>query len=1020
MSEIKVSIIIPVYNVENYLRVCLNSVCRQTLEGIEVIAVDDGSTDGSPAILEEYAEQYPDFFHVYHIPNQGVSHARNYGVSKAQGEYILFVDSDDFIAPDMCELLYGKAVRDNDDVVFCRYFSVRERPLTKRITRSKSKAYIVSYDKDFNVHEHKYQLTHISPFPWDKLFRRSLVEKYPFPQGLRFEDLAIMYPLMCDAQQIGIVPQYLYNYRKASETSFLNSLNEKTLDIIPALTMMVDSLKANGHFSEFYDEIEYICVRHLLVRFNNIFDDRRKRALAPENRGKLELKTRLITQSMDFLEKNFKNWRSNRYLLYSSSSQSREMMPIYRSKRKMLRIMRRREHMPVGMIKLKVKLRDYFEIKKKAWRLFAKRKNKFRHWKQNSTFLKIFSLPRDVQYTRYYLKMPVSANQVLVESKHGEDVAGNMFRMLYEMRDEKYRQFEVFLALEESRIDGWREKLESYGIDFVNIIQFNSKEYLRILATAKYLMTDTSFPSYYIKRPEQVYLNTWHGTPLKAMGRRVPQREYALGNVQRNFFIADYILYQNEFARDVMMRDYMLNQIYEGKIMLSGYPRNSAFFDDERYDAIRDELELGDMKVIAYMPTWRGLLNKKDNKKQVEEIRGYLYQLDAALEDEQVLFVKLHPYVKRDIQYDDFEHIRPFPDRYETYDFLNATDMLITDYSSIMFDYAVSGKKIILFTYDRREYLKGRGMYIRLSGLEFPKADTVEELMEKINSDEPAAYEAFRAKYCPYDTGDTAKEVCELLFFGKEPSFKVERAEHNGKKNVLVMINGLANDEATTKRIERFNSFSTKRFNYYYCVKSNNIKAASSKMSLLKRNQYYMPLQFDVNYTIPGRIACIFAFKLNWYGKWTDRQIDRLATIEKEKYFGNIRFDYVVNMTNRDRLMHHINGQFDVPKIYNFVGYKDVIYKKDRSYRKNAKYVAKHLDLYDYVVSTEEVRGFPSDALKKGRVELIISETGRFRMDKVLANLEEQNGNPENTGGDVQQQNGNGESQNENSSHNVS
>ncbi len=240
MSDIKVSIVIPIYNVEKYLRQCLDSVCGQTLKEIEVIAVNDGSTDGSVQILKEYEERYPDILHVYHIENQGVSHARNFGVTKAAGEYILFVDSDDFVATSTaCELLYNKAVEGGDDIVLCKYYDVREKTLTKKLIRTKSKSYNISYESDFNVHENKFELIHISPFPWDKLYKRELIAKYPFPQGLRFEDLAIMYPVICDAQRIGVIKKRLYNYRRASTTSFLNSLNEHTLDIIPALSLMV-------------------------------------------------------------------------------------------------------------------------------------------------------------------------------------------------------------------------------------------------------------------------------------------------------------------------------------------------------------------------------------------------------------------------------------------------------------------------------------------------------------------------------------------------------------------------------------------------------------------------------------------------------------------------------------------------------------------------------------------------------------------------------------------------------------
>lgn len=987
VPDIKISIVIPVYNVENYLSECLESVLGQTLEGIEVIAVNDGSTDKSMQILQEYEKNYREILHVYHIENQGVSHARNFGVSKAIGEYILFVDSDDFIEPDMCELLYEKAVEGDDDVVLCRYFDVRERPLTKKLVRTRSKVYTVNYETDFNLYENKFELVHISPFPWDKLYRRELIAKHPFPQGLRFEDLAIMYPVMCDAKRIGVLQNRLYNYRRASTTSFLNSLSEKTLDIIPALTMMVDSLKANGHFTEFYEEIEYICVRHLLLRLNLIFDSERKQSF--ENRGMIDLKRRLVVAIMDYLEKNFSGWQQNRYLKYTASAASKRMLPLYKSKRKMLRRLSIREKTPLVLLKVNLKARHFFTKLKRKCKNFFKRKNKLRYLKEKSSFLKLFSLPRDVEYTKYYLKFPVSENQVLFESKHGDDVAGNIFYMLLAMREEKFRSLEVYLTIKEELVEGWKERFSRYGIDFVKFLPYNSTAYLKMLATAKYLITDTSFASYYIKRKEQVYLNTWHGTPLKAMGRIVPQREYALGNVQRNFMIADYLLYQNEFSRDVFLDDYMIRELFQGEILLSGYPRNSAFFGEERRDIIRDELGLSDLQVMAYMPTWRGLLSKKENKKQIEEIGNYLYDIDGVLNEGQILFVKLHPYVKEGLNYEDFEHIRPFPEEYETYDFLNATDLLITDYSSIMFDYAVSGKKIILFTYDREEYLSDRGMYIDLDTIEFPQADTVEELIEKINDKTPVSYENFRKTYCPYDREDTAKSVCEFLFLGEKPNFSVEKLPGNGKKNVLIMINTLTKGPGTTKMIERLNELDREHYNYFYCMKSQNVKGASRKLALFEREIGYLPLMFDVNYTIKSRIACIFAFRFQIYGRRTDQQINHLAQIEKEKYFGNIRIDYLVNMSSRDRLIHHICGCFAVPKIYNFLSYRDILYQQRREYRKGVRYVIEHLALYNYVVGNSEIEKISCKAFDEEKTKRMITESEVLEIDRILDRIRE-------------------------------
>lgn len=122
MTACKVSIIVPVYNTSKYLKNCIDSLLAQTLNEIEIIAVNDGSTDKSFEILKEYQALYPNKVYVYNTENMGVSHARNFGVTKSSGQYLWFVDSDDSVEPNACEELYNKATKDNNDLVlFSRY-----------------------------------------------------------------------------------------------------------------------------------------------------------------------------------------------------------------------------------------------------------------------------------------------------------------------------------------------------------------------------------------------------------------------------------------------------------------------------------------------------------------------------------------------------------------------------------------------------------------------------------------------------------------------------------------------------------------------------------------------------------------------------------------------------------------------------------------------------------------------------------------------------------------------------------
>lgn len=984
MSEIKVSIIIPVYNVEKYLRACLNSVVAQTLDHIEVIAVNDGSTDTSAEILKEYEEKYPELIKVFTITNHGVSYARNYGVNKAQGEYILFVDSDDLVSKNACEILYNKAKKDNNDIVRCRYVDLRKDPTTGKMVRTTSKAFTVAYTQNFSIAEYKHQLTHFSPYPWDKLYRRTLVMKHPFPEGMRFEDLAIMYPMICEAKSLGVVSDRLYHYRRESDGSFLSSLSDKTLDIVRALELMVEGIRKQNRLEELYEEVEFICIRHIFARVSPILDDEKLRIGDFSNRGDYELKAKIISECLDFLCEKFPNYKENRYLKYSGTGRMQRNAFEVGTKEDALAKLTWMEKTSEEELNAQFEREALEEEKRREKEQAKKKKHKLRDAFRKTPVYMLFSLPRSVRYTRFLNKYPVSEEKVLFVSKQGEDLAGNMFRMLYEMQEERFGKFEIYVSMTEDTEEKWKQKLEYYGMNHFKIVRYNSNEHLKLLATAKYLITDTSLQSFFVKRKEQIYLNTWHGTPLKAMGRRVPQREYALGNVQRNFAMADYLLYQNEFSRDVFLDDYMIRELYRGKVLLSGYPRNSSLCSKERYTAIREELELEDMQIFAYMPTWRGLLNNKENAQQKRMIMQYLKRIDAFLTDNQRLYVKLHPFVTSGLNYDSFRHIAAFPEKYETYDFLNATDALITDYSSIMFDYAVTGKKIVLFTYDREEYLKDRGMYLDIDKLGLLQANTILELKERLKQEMPPEYQEFRRAYCPYDNENTAKEVCDFLFLEKQPSFSVETVEHNGKKNVLVLISPIADDEATEERMKRFKKYPGQDYNYYFCLKSQNAKIATSKLAILPRDKFYMPLSYDVNYTIAGRLACIFAFRFNLYGSISDKMINKIAKVEKEKYFADFPFDVIINMTHSDRLFHHIIGQFEQTKIYDALSFKPRNYAKRGNYRNCFKYLDDHLALYDYVVGNKQLQELPGNDIKKGRVKLIRQAASKMDVKAVL------------------------------------
>lgn len=921
----------------------MESLVNQTLDDIEIIVVNDGSPDNSIVILEEYERKYPEKVRVYTTENRGVSHARNYALDRAVGDYVMFVDSDDFVELDMAEKLYKKAIKDNNDLVLCARNNVYE--IEGKADLRKKEMKIFSTNQNFTMKERKFEMAHVSPFPWDKLFKRSLLNGIRFPEGIRFEDLVFAFEAVSMAKSIGVVPEPLYNYRKTTQGGFLNSFSEATKDIVTAFGLLFQFMREHKLFDTFKEELEYVCVRHFFYRYESFYSD--------EKKGQLALKIDIINATQDFLNKEFPNWPENHYLKYVAGPSLKKHLKHYVTKEKTIRYITFRDRIPSRVYNLLRKCRDKFNALKKKWKKFRKSRKKIKFIKDSLKKLaifKLFSRQLDMIYTKYYETERIREKDILFESKHGEDLAGNIFNMIYETRRDKYKDYNIYLVLKKELFDTYDRLLKNYGITHVKFIELHTNAYLKALASAKYLVTDTSFPPYYIKKEGQVYLNTWHGTPLKAMGRSVPDREYALGNVQRNFYIADYLLYQNEFSKDVFFDDYMLNEVYRGKVLLSGYPRNSSFYRLDRRDKIRKELNLKNKQVMVYMPTWRGLLHKKQNKEQVEKIFGYLAHLDHHLKDNQVLYVKLHPFVKSGINYSELLHIKEFPSDYETYDFLNASDLLITDYSSIMFDYAVSKKKIILFTYDRKEYLGDRGIYIDLDEMDLPKVDTVDELVEEINK-EYTFYPKFYERFCSLDSADAAKSVCDTVFLGEDTGLKSIDYSKQSESNVLIYVKGLKDNLQDQEFISKINEFEDNKKNLYLHFKAGVMKKHSRVLSLLNKNIGYIPISAGKNRVLSEYIAFALTFKFGIENSFTKKKINALAKREKDKNFGNINFDYVINYSGMDLLQLHIFEAFEnAKKIYQFSDFKEEKYKADKKYRRNIDYALNHIKDYNLVI----------------------------------------------------------------------
>ena len=378
------------------------------------------------------------------------------------------------------------------------------------------------------------------------------------------------------------------------------------------------------------------------------------------------------------------------------------------------------------------------------------------------------------KYSTYvkHLSEPLLEHSCLLEAGQGKNINGNMFALLRALQADKYAAYEPVFVVTKQILPETQERFEAYGFSNVKLVLRNTPEYQELLARSKYLFTDNSFPTYFTKRNEQVYLNTWHGTPLKHLGFSDLENSLtSFANVQKNMLDADYVLYPNQLTEDVFFDDYRLRKLYGGTVLHADYPRNDVLSNMEVANTVRKRYGLENMQVIAYMPTWRGKGRTADVERQTQIDVGHLTELDKALGNQQILFVNLHFLIADTIDYTAYKHIRPFPAELETYDFLSACDMLVTDYSSVFFDFAVTGRPIVLYAYDEEEYMEEKGTYLPLSSFPFPIAHTTQELTEFIRSASLAshpdcAYEEFQQVYCPYHTGATAEAVLEQVLIG--------------------------------------------------------------------------------------------------------------------------------------------------------------------------------------------------------------------------------------------------------------
>ena len=304
----KVSVIVPIYNVEKYLEKCINSLLSQTLEDIQIILVNDGSKDNSGNIAKEYEKNNKNRVIYVEKENGGLSDARNYGLKYATGDFIAFLDSDDYIEKNAYEEMYNKAIEENADYVECDF--IWEFPNKIRV------------DKQYPYKNKKEMLSFVRVVAWNKLIKRQLItdNNLEFPKGLRYEDVEFTYKLIPFINKFAYVDKPFIHYVQR-EGSIANVQNERTAEIFTVLDNVIEFYKKNNIYEKYRDELEYNYARYLLC-------SSLKRMCKIKDKT---IRKKLLTESWKRLNSNFPNWKKNVILKTVNIGKNKYMRTVNKS-----------------------------------------------------------------------------------------------------------------------------------------------------------------------------------------------------------------------------------------------------------------------------------------------------------------------------------------------------------------------------------------------------------------------------------------------------------------------------------------------------------------------------------------------------------------------------------------------------------------------------------------------------------------------------------------------------------------
>ncbi|EIM5247095.1 CDP-glycerol glycerophosphotransferase family protein [Staphylococcus pseudintermedius] len=505
------------------------------------------------------------------------------------------------------------------------------------------------------------------------------------------------------------------------------------------------------------------------------------------------------------------------------------------------------------------------------------------------------------RYAQLYHSTSIKPHQILYQVRDGKSITDSPYAIFLGLNaHETFSNYQhIWVVDHPDTLVFYQEKFKVF--QNVSFVIKESNEYLKALTESKFLINNATFPAYFTKKPQQIYINTWHGTPLKHMGFDVKNNLKGSQNTMKNFLASDYMISPNAHTTNIFKHAFKLDGLYSGEILEIGYPRIDLTINttaNEAREYLAEHLNLKKNPIILYCPTWRGK-NVNDPENSLLNVFEEIKLLNQKL-PHQVL-VKVHPFVYSKAK--EMPELKPYlvPDFLDTNQLMPAVDLMITDYSSIFFDFLVTDKPIVFYVPDLDKYQNERGVYIDLCALPGPVADNIQDVITLVSNesykdaDVQGKYAKFKHNFVNYENGSVTERLIESVFLNQQDTSS-KNASHHQKEKILLYPGGMKHNGITTSVINLLANINYDKYDVTVFTNNTNNVEQLNNLQSLNDNVRIVLRRGPMIATFKELYQNEFVRQRGIYKSFEKRLYPK-ALFEREfrKIFGDSQFDYAID-----------------------------------------------------------------------------------------------------------------------------